>query len=841
MNLTARHVAGLAATFAIPLFALLPGCSRHLTQALVPNQKPQIELIDARVDVASRTDVRIKWAARDPDGEVARTCWTLTPMHAATALATAVPSATKASECVLPNRASVGPKRAGVQRPEPEILTLWAVDDAGAASDPIRLGLVGNNVAPIVQITCPVPSPAVVQQVTRDVNIVWEGVDPDGQTTQHPVKYKYKLLPHGNPEFDIDFALTLSGPDSLRNFYAARNWAGWDSVSGDTTTVHYTNLTLGQTYLFVITAFDEAGDYDPVFSTNKNMLTMTVGYASNFGPKISLWNSEFDYTYPTGGFYNDAAHAVRVEEPADTPLRFNWSATPMAYGTVLGYRWALDMADPNDNTTRTDPNDLAHWSAWSMDLSTTLGPFSTPGVKRMPHKLYVEASAAPGGCVTVPPSDGWISLGIVQFTVVRPTWQNELLIVDDTRLEVSKFAAGSTSRNAYTGLWPAAAELDTFLYAVGGVPWMDALGATRPNTAPGLFHGYPFDTLGTRGLTSGGGAGMGSVPLSSLTDYRHVIWIVDHYGGTNIASLTNPIAPMGALSYACTPGHLNALAEYAAMGGKVWVMGGAAGHAMTKAYDAIGINDNNSIYGTVARIYAGPGYAIHPGGEELTPGRFMFDRTAWRSMFAFQSLVTRFVRSPRATGPPNWTQQPGYGFANPVTRPDYTLLPDQMHVRTNPATDPLNGDALPPTRLSSYASQWWATSPTVDVEYLLQPNIILEDVDPDPVHVELEAALDTLMSAQSVNLLNTGSPYEPASMTWYHGSESPELVFTGFPIWSWRRSDGQKLVDFVLQQIWHINRSSPGRPQTIADHRLAPAAASAPRTSALPVRRSAQR
>jgi erythromycin esterase-like protein len=66
-------------------------------------------------------------------------------------------------------------------------------------------------------------------------------------------------------------------------------------------------------------------------------------------------------------------------------------------------------------------------------------------------------------------------------------------------------------------------------------------------------------------------------------------------------------------------------------------------------------------------------------------------------------------------------------------------------------------------------------------------------------------------------------------MTWYHGVESPELVFSGFPIWSWRRSDCQQLVDFVLQQIWHMEKhTGPATPfarrGAVASSRAAPAA-----------------
>jgi hypothetical protein len=45
-------------------------------------------------------------------------------------------------------------------------------------------------------------------------------------------------------------------------------------------------------------------------------------------------------------------------------------------------------------------------------------------------------------------------------------------------------------------------------------------------------------------------------------------------------------------------------------------------------------------------------------------------------------------------------------------------------------------------------------------------------------------------------------------MTWYHGVERPEFIFTGFGPWIYRASDCRQLFDFVLQQIWHITKTT---------------------------------
>src|SRR5262245_7001447 len=106
-------------------------CGRHATSLLGPNQRPQLEILDARVDPVSHAGVRVRWAARDPDGRVASYRWDVRPFGGASPATAAV--VTSQAECVapttLPTRASHGAR-------EPELFTLWAVDAAGAVSEP---------------------------------------------------------------------------------------------------------------------------------------------------------------------------------------------------------------------------------------------------------------------------------------------------------------------------------------------------------------------------------------------------------------------------------------------------------------------------------------------------------------------------------------------------------------------------------------------------------------------------------------------------------------------------------------------------------------------------------
>jgi hypothetical protein len=46
-------------------------------------------------------------------------------------------------------------------------------------------------------------------------------------------------------------------------------------------------------------------------------------------------------------------------------------------------------------------------------------------------------------------------------------------------------------------------------------------------------------------------------------------------------------------------------------------------------------------------------------------------------------------------------------------------------------------------------------------------------------------------------------------MTYYHGFESGPVVFSGLPVWYFQRTQGQGLVDFVLQDIWGYTRRAP--------------------------------
>jgi hypothetical protein len=49
-------------------------------------------------------------------------------------------------------------------------------------------------------------------------------------------------------------------------------------------------------------------------------------------------------------------------------------------------------------------------------------------------------------------------------------------------------------------------------------------------------------------------------------------------------------------------------------------------------------------------------------------------------------------------------------------------------------------------------------------------------------------------------------------MTVYHGPSSGEVVFTGFDLWTWQRSQVVAMVDAIVGDMWRQSRSAIGPP-----------------------------
>ena len=737
--------------------AIAPGCGRGVGSFLGPNQPPEIEIVDARGGRALGAGVRVRWAARDPDGRVVQSRWRLDAWNVQPSAETGA-HATTTEECVLP-AADLAPTRAaGAAAREPQRFTLWAIDDRGARSEPATLAIYASgNIAPTVVITSPQPSALLQAQVGSELCINWSGIDPDGVNTQKPVKYKFLILDLSDPGNDI----YLANPDSLRRLAVATNWAGWDSTSADTEFTHYKYLVPNKSYLFTVTGWDEAGDYDPVFNLNKNMLQFTVNFPGNLGPLVTVTTTTLRYQYQTPSGLG--ASPLQTEVAAGTQIPFDWSARPPVGQSIDGYRWVLDPVDPRDETPRSGPGDLRHWSDWTMTPSVTLGPFGTVGHKRAEHTAYLEARSSTGACASG--GTDFPSIAIVHFAVVQPSFEKDLLIVDDTRLEPDKFPFGPCP-NTYTQKWPSAAELDTFLYARGGVPWRCTKNPTTGVTSvPGLFAGYAFDTLGTRAMFSGPQSDNGgtlyqtqTLPLSLLANYRHVLWLTDGAAAVLQSDLSNPTGT--AMRFLSNPGMVNTLINYVRMGGQLWLAGGGTATASLLPFDR---TSNNS--GGITRFSSAPPW------NEIFPSQLVWEGSHLRSEIS----VTNALQASRALG--RFESSAGA----------YAALPLTLDSRTS-ATDP-----LPPTRLASQGSLFYVS--TRQTEFVTQPNVILEGG---------ESALDSLYVVQGSTVpIGTGN----VAMTVYHGSEAGQCIWSGFDLWSFQRSECIALVDGVLQGIWGLSRA----------------------------------
>ena len=738
-----RRRRGRAMAAALVLIAA--GCGKGRLPVLGPDQRPTVEITQAPA-VATQPffyAYEIRWAGFDMDGTVDHFLYCVDPPSGARADTPWV--STTANRMTVLFRSDSSAALNAITATGYHTFVLKAVDDRGLASAPAWRSFTSFTVAPTVQITEPAPNHLFQPQFPPSFRITWTGSDPDGRTTSRPVKYKFRVFYQGGP----DWERLNSYPDSIRIDFAP-NFASWDSVGGDTTFANLRDLIPGRLYKFVVLAFDEAGAYSPIFNEDINVLDFYVGIAGALGPKLTIFNSSFFYQYPSGGFNTDPSAYIRTEGPAGRPVTFNWTAAVQQGTFVVGYRWMLD-GDVNDETPRTDEaTDTRHWSQYSpLTTTVTFPPFQlSAGQLTQTHVFFLEAKD----------NNDLLSLGAVQFTLVKPAFDRDLLVVNDTRFAPDRLIGGviDQPRNA----WPTYAELDTFLFARGGCPWRAYPAGTL--SPVGEFQGYSFDTVGTRFVAGG------IVPLEQLGHYRHVIWMVDGRAVVNnVDSPTDPRDPMPSLEWVSNPARSNNLATWVTQGGKLWLLGGGAASALQRFWE---------VPGTASNIYSN-------ADGELVPGRFMYDLVHWRSEITSGSVSQG--------GPP---PRPPGGWAG---APDYSRLPVYLFEK-NATDDPFGVYA--PNRQNS--GDFYQTGFTG--EALTKDNIV---TDTDPVSGASVAALDTLYMTAGGGLGSSIRPF----MTYYHGQESQPLVFSGFPLWYWTRPQALAVIDWVLQDVWGLTRANVPR------------------------------
>jgi hypothetical protein len=738
------------------------GCGGNKNPLLVPNEPPEVELFAQRVDhsASGPYEYRLQWVGRDPDGQVDHYVFAMG--SPAEDLRAAAWTATVAREKAMSFPARIAaPVRATGETVEPGIFSVRAVDARGAMSSPAQVAFFDGALAPRVEILSPRPNPLVRYPVSPSFCVEWTGTafGKDSAATR-VAEYKYKVL---SSTTEVTAATARQYPDSVRRYYAPRNWVGWVSRPGPITSAILQDLVMDQDYVFVITCFDRDGDYDPIFSFNTNMLYMRVAGSAATLPRINVFNQFIQYS--SSGF--DPSRVVNLEIPADQAITFNWSATPAASRQIRGYRWAVDLANPDQLA--------GHWSPWDLETtSATVGPFNPPAGGSETHTLYIEARDD-WSCTA---NDVNVSLVTLKLNVIRLDPHRELLIVDDTRLQLDRINPGTTcsaASNRPIGLWPTQAELDTFLYARGGVPWRCYPPGT--NSTPGIFSGYPFDTLGTNRRTLDL-----TVPLSTLSQYRNVIWLTDGSGALNSKPGTDPGdigGPQTAMRYMNSNSTTNTLATYVRLGGRVWIAG--AGAATASMINFNRVNNDNTLPAPATLTFSF-------NNQELVPGRFVYDQAHWRSEFKQYRVNNGRIR--RYLG--RFQSSPGI----------YAGLPVEIQIKS-PATDP-----FPPNRMGQSPGVFYQTQ--FDIEFLSAANEILEDVDPGPGE-NVQPTLDTLYKVTAPSLQPDSGPFALQSvvMTYYHnGADNPPFITTGFSLWNFRRAQCLGLVDFVLQQLWGMTRQS---------------------------------
>jgi hypothetical protein len=391
--------------------------------------------------------------------------------------------------------------------------------------------------------------------------------------------------------------------------------------------------------------------------------------------------------------------------------------------------------------------------------------------------------------------------------VVRATLERPLLIVKDMRLPPegrTPLTPGCFPQPI--GDWPNMAEVDSFFFARGGVQWQCT--STLANSEAGIFSGYSYDVFHTSRI----GILDKTVRLETLGKYKNIVWITD----PGVTAL-NPSGGAYSLRYMNFPNRVNTLGAYMRQGGRVWLVGGGGAFATCK--DMFNSQTNDAYAFTYSNRVL----------TELQPGRFMYDIMHWRSELqqftVGNALIKRSVRADSIMSRGGWTMPT---FEGVRSNPNYYRLPLSMDAKT------AGTDALPATRIGDSRS-FYRPGTFYILEYLSQPNSILEDVDPRRTVVQEAVTLDTLMKTESglaqgyrayevggvipgTTTPRPGSVVGTPIMTYDHGLEFPAAVFSGFDIWTFQRGQCVQLVDFVLQEIFRLTKSpvpaaaiTPGR------------------------------
>jgi hypothetical protein len=268
---------------------------------------------------------------------------------------------------------------------------------------------------------------------------------------------------------------------------------------------------------------------------------------------------------------------------------------------------------------------------------------------------------------------------------------------------------------------------------------------------------------------------------------------------------------LDALGNMSRPGQSNSLAAYLTLGGGVWMCGGGCATATLFPYKVAG---NNTVPPLgVTKFWS---TAATPGRPpEIEPGRMVYDQVHWRGQIWATGVSYPYIyKSPRCA------QKPAYQYPGGIV-PNYDMLPPVMRLKS-----PVYGDALYPFYPWRNSSDMFSSTSVWNIEVMpgtlpfpQDPqapwNVITENFSTNPDSADNEPALDTLMAMRGFPFVpphedptDPSRYYENVIMTYYHGLETPPLMFTGFDIWDGNRANLIQVVDFVLQGTWGLTRDT---------------------------------
>jgi len=206
---------------------------------------------------------------------------------------------------------------------------------AGEASptDPASARDVASNLAPVVKIVSPSPSPLFMSLVVPGVRIRITGADPDGPAGR-PDEYRWLLIQ------DITLIQTYrSRPDSLRRL-AAPDFEGWNTLGGNVTEFSLPNLEIDHEALLAIVATDRQGASTQTFSLSTNMLHMYVVYPNTPGPRIGFTSTGYSYEQAAGSLGLEPAVTFDVTAPQQ--IAGHWYAITFP-GETSEFRYGIDL------------------------------------------------------------------------------------------------------------------------------------------------------------------------------------------------------------------------------------------------------------------------------------------------------------------------------------------------------------------------------------------------------------------------------------------------------------------------------------------------------------------